>query len=371
MTTENPTQRILTGIDTLGPVLKVIGAGRLLLVADSSFPFLNIRDRVEAVSTPYVVFSDFGSNPLYEDVCKGVSLFRQAQCDTILAVGGGSSMDVAKCIKLFCRMNDGGCYLQQDFTDSRIPLVAIPTTAGTGSESTRFAVIYHQGVKQSVTHPSIIPDYAILEPAVLSSLPVYQKKCTVLDALCQGIESWWSVNSTPQSHKLSSEAVGTLVDNIEPYIFENSEASAAMVMQAANKAGQAINITQTTAPHAFSYKLTSLYRLPHGHAVAVCLPGIWQYMLSHPDRCVDPRGTNYLNHVFTDIAEAMHCQSATEAIDRFRTLLTKMDISKPKANNREEELALLVRAVNPVRLKNNPVGLDEQVIQSIYNNILL
>ena len=124
-------------------------------------------------------------------------------------------------------MNDGDCYLQQDFSDSGIPLVAIPTTAGTGSESTRFAVIYHQGVKQSVTHPSIIPNYAILEPAVLSSLPVYQKKCTVLDALCQGIESWWSINSTPQSHKLSCEAVRTLVDNIEPYIFEHSAAAAA------------------------------------------------------------------------------------------------------------------------------------------------
>jgi alcohol dehydrogenase class IV len=371
MTTENPTQHILTGIDNLDAVLKDIGAGKLLLVADASFPFLNIRHRVEAVSTPYVVFSDFGSNPLYEDVCKGVSLFRQAHCDTILAVGGGSSMDVAKCIKLFCRMNDGDCYLQQDFSDSGIPLVAIPTTAGTGSESTRFAVIYHQGVKQSVTHPSIIPNYAILEPAVLSSLPVYQKKCTVLDALCQGIESWWSINSTPQSHKLSCEAVKTLVDNIEPYIFENSAAAAAMVMQAANKAGQAINITQTTAPHAFSYKLTSLYHLPHGHAVAVCLPGIWEYMLSHPEHCKDHRGTDYLNRIFSDIAEAMHRQSATEAIDCFRALLAKMDISQPKANNREEELAILTRAVNPVRLKNNPVGLDEQAIQSLYNNILL
>ena len=142
-------------------------------------------------------------------------------------------------------------------------------------------------------------------------------------------------------------------------------------MQAANKAGQAINITQTTAPHAFSYKLTSLYHLPHGHAVAVCLPGIWEYMLSHPEHCKDPRGTDYLNRIFSDIAEAMHRQSATEAIDCFRALLAKMDISQPKANNREEELAILTRAVNPVRLKNNPVGLDEQAIQSLYNNILL
>ena len=87
----------------------------------------------------------------------------------------------------------------------------------------------------------------------------------VLDALCQGIESWWSINSSQLSQSYSSYAVRTLIQNIEPYIFGNNSDAAALVMSAANKAGQAINITQTTAPHAFSYKLTSLYHLPHGH----------------------------------------------------------------------------------------------------------
>ena len=371
MTTENNTQIILSGIDNLNTVIKNIGATRLLLVADRSFPSLNIRNQIESIPVSYVTFSEFGSNPLYEDVCKGISFFNKYQCNAILAVGGGSCIDVAKCIKLFCKMDGNKNYLQQDFSDSHIPLIAIPTTAGTGSESTKYAVIYYQNVKQSITHPSIIPTYAILEPNCLSTLPIYQKKCTVLDALCQGIESWWSINSSQLSQSYSSYAVRTLIQNIEPYIFDNNSDAAALVMSAANKAGQAINITQTTAPHAFSYKLTSLYHLPHGHSVAICLPEIWRFMISHPDQCIDPRGWEFLYDIFTQISNAMGCSSISEAISSFQSLLRKLDINYPVSNNRQEDIDILSHSVNPVRLKNNPIQLDNSNIISIYNSIIL
>ena len=275
-------QIIYNGIEHLSEALE--GSKKVLLVTDSSFAFLNIKDEVEGIEVPFVKFSDFTPNPLYEDVCKGVELFNAEECDTILAVGGGSSLDVAKCIKLYCRMSKDTLYLDQEYKDTGVKLIAIPTTAGTGSESTRYAVIYYDGKKQSVTHDSIIPSVAILEPKVLKTLPLYQKKCTMLDALCQGIESWWSVNSTDESKILSKEAVETIMKWWREYIFENTEESAKQIMYAANLAGQAICITQTTAPHAFSYKITSMYKLPHGHAVAICLPEIWKYMLLHLDK---------------------------------------------------------------------------------------
>ena len=293
-------QKILKGIDCLGEVFK--GSAKILLVCDSSFPYLSIKSDIERVEVSYVVFDQFTPNPLYEDVCKGVELFNSAQCDTILAVGGGSSLDVAKCIKLYCKMDKDRLYMEQEYKDTGVKLVAIPTTAGTGSESTRYAVIYYDGKKQSVTHDSIVPDVAILEPKVLKSLPLYQKKCTMMDALCQGIESWWSVNSTDESKELSREAVETIMHWWHEFIFENTEASAEAIMHAANLAGQAICITQTTAPHAFSYKITSLYKLPHGHAVAICLPEIWSYMLGHIENCVDIRGGKFVEEVFDNIA---------------------------------------------------------------------
>ena len=313
-------QRIIFGINNLKNVIGTLKVKKVLLVADSSFGFLNIRDSIESQLEKYVFFDHFDSNPQYDSVCEGVRVFNDNCCDAIVAVGGGSSMDVAKCIKLYCRMDNGRNYLEQDCFDTGIPIVAIPTTAGTGSESTRFAVIYYQGAKQSVNHISIIPDYAILEPKVLKTLPDYQKRCTLMDALCQGIESWWSVNSTPQSQAISKKAVEMLYGNLRAYL-QGDEESSARVMEGANLAGQAINITQTTAPHAFSYKLTSMYRLPHGHAVALCMREIWPYMLNHLNKCVDKRGTAHLENVLDEIANTLHCKSREESVEMFSSLV--------------------------------------------------
>ena len=362
-------QIIYHGIGHLGDALE--GSSKVLLVCDSSFPYLNIKADIEAMDVPYVVFSDFTPNPLYDDVCKGVDLFNITKCDTILAVGGGSSMDVAKCIKLYCKMNKETLYLEQEYKDTGIKLIAIPTTAGTGSESTRYAVIYYDGKKQSVTHDSIIPNVAILEPKVLKTLPLYQKKCTMLDALCQGIESWWSVNSTDESKEYSKIAVETIMKWWREYIFENTDESAKHIMEAANYAGRAICITQTTAAHAFSYKITSLYNLPHGHAVAVGLPEIWQYMIDHMDKCIDNRGQDYLTNVFSDISKAMGCETPGLAIKEFRQMMQEMDLSNPFATNKEIELDILSHSVNPIRLKNNPVELDDTNIRILYDSILM
>lgn len=362
-------QTIYNGIGHLNEV--IAGSKKILLVVDSSYSFLNIKDDIERISVPMVKFSDFTPNPLYEDVYKGVDVLNTEQCDTILAVGGGSSMDVAKCIKLYCRMSKDKLYLEQEYKDTGIKLIAIPTTAGTGSESTRYAVIYYVGKKQSVTHESIIPDVAILEPKVLKTLPLYQKKCTMMDALCQGIESWWSVNSTEESKKLSKEAVQTIIQWWREYIFENTDVAAGHIMCAANLAGQAICITQTTAPHAFSYKITSMYKLPHGHAVAVCLPDIWEYMIGHMDKCLDKRGQDYLKNIFYDIAQTMGAITPLDAIAIFRNMMEKMELSRPASDNLTSDITLLASSVNPVRLKNNPVKLDEETIMNLYKQIII
>lgn len=348
-------QTILKGIGSLHEALK--NSSKVFLVCDSSFPFLSIKDDIENMDVQYVVFNQFTPNPLYDDVCKGLELFQSSHCDAIMTVGGGSSLDVAKCIKLYSK--------------AEVKLIAIPTTAGTGSESTRYAVIYKEGIKQSVTDNSIIPDIAILEPKVLKTLPLYQKKCTMMDAFCQGIESWWSVNSTDESKKLSKAAVETITQWWHEYIFDYTDASADAIMNAANLAGQAICITQTTAPHAFSYKITSLYHLPHGHAVAVGLPEIWDYMTRHPENCIDPRGYDYVAGIFMDIAHAMGTVGTQEAILQFRRMMSLMELENPTSSaERASELEILSNSVNPERLRNNPVSLDKDVALELYKTIV-
>ena len=370
------TQKIINGIEHLQETLA--GATKVFVVSDSSFPFLNIKDDIVNMGYPHVKFSDFTPNPLYEQVCKGIDLFHITKCDTILAVGGGSAIDVAKCIKLAVLAEEGNAAIipplvskRLPIDGSKIPFIAIPTTAGTGSESTHNAVMYYEGAKQTVTNDGVLPDYAVLEPTVLKTLPLYQKKCTMMDALCQGIESWWSINSTDESKVYSKNTVELIMANWRRYIFENDEEAAAEIMLAANYGGRAINITQTTAPHAMSYKITSLYKLPHGLAVAVCLPEVWIYMLEHPEECIDKRGTEYLIGVFDEIASSMGVETPKEAIALFREMMKEMELGNPVSENQEEDLEVLASSVNPVRLKNNPVELSNNTIRSLYSIIVL
>lgn len=368
-------QVIYNGISHLVKALE--GATKVFVVCDSSYPFLNIKPDIENMGIPHVLFSDFTPNPLYDQVCKGIDLFHITKCNSILAVGGGSAIDVAKCIKLAVLAKEGNAALipplvstRVECDGSKIPFIAIPTTAGTGSESTHNAVMYYEGSKQTVTNDGVLPDYAILEPLVLKTLPLYQKKCTMMDALCQGIESWWSVNSTEESYEYSRKTIELIMANWRKYIFENDDEAATQVMLAANYGGKAINITQTTAAHAMSYKITSLYKLPHGHAVAVCLPEIWNFMNENLNKCIDSRGINYLVDIFTQISHAMGCPNAIAAIKQFRLMLMEMELGNPVADNREEELELLSTSVNPVRLKNNPVELNIKSINNLYKKIV-
>ena len=342
-----------------------------LLVCDSSFPFLAIHHYFDGLTArtgvAATLFNDFQPNPLYESVVKGVELFRSCGAEMIVAVGGGSAIDVAKCIKLYSNMSSGQCYLDQPIVPNDIPLLAVPTTAGTGSEATRFAVIYHNDAKQSVTHPSIIPTAVLMDPSTLTTLPRSQKCSTLLDALCHAIESFWSVNATRQSHDFSHQAISTIMTHWEAYLAGDDSVNALM-LQAAHTAGKAINITQTTAGHAMCYKLTSLYGIAHGHAAALCVSRLWPWMLEHADRCVDARGETYLRSVFSLIADAMGCQSPMQAVEKFHSVVNAMGFTPclPKAGDFE----VLAHSVNPVRLKNNPVALDAAAIDNLYHQIL-
>lgn len=371
-------QKIVNGLAKIPGILKDLGCKKLFMVIDSSFPLLNIRNIIDDLPVEEKVkYSAFTPNPLYEQVCKGLNLLKSSHCDSILAVGGGSAIDVAKCIKLAALANDGSYALIPPLVSQRatidrnyIPFIAVPTTAGTGSESTHNAVMYYKGIKQTVTNDCVLPNYAVLEPMVLKSLPLYQKKCTMMDALCQGIESWWSINSTEESKDYSKKTVGLIMSNWRKYIFENDDEAAAQIMLAANYSGRAINITQTTAPHAMSYKLTSLYGLPHGHAVAICLPEVWNYMIEHPQQCIDIRSKNYLTGIFNEISQTLGCSSLKQSLDFFRSILSDLELKYPITSNRQKDLTTLTNAVNPIRLNNNPIYLDRDTIRSLYQLII-
>ena len=350
------------------------GLEKVLLVCGKSITrqkineyFENVQDRLGVKVTR---FMDFTPNPRYESVVTGVALFRQEDCRGIVAVGGGSAMDVAKCIKLYSNMLGNGAdgdYLRQKIVPNEIPFLAMPTTAGTGSEATRYAVIYYDGAKQSVADPSCIPGTVLMDSSVLRTLPEYQKKSTVMDALCHAIESFWSVNSTEKSKLVSCEAIKMIMANLDAYLANTDDGNAAMLL-AANLAGKAINIAQTTAGHAMCYKITSLFGCAHGHAAALCDLVLFPWMIENADKCIDPRGKGYLDRTLNEIGHAMGCKDAVSGAGKFADLFENFDLGIPTAS--EEQFLTLKTSVNPVRLKNHPIALDEETIDDLYHKIL-
>lgn len=359
-------QKIFTDIAGLDSYLRETVADKIMLVCDDSIEYLKINEYFKGLSE-VTRFSDFTPNPQYESVVNGVRLLKQIGADTIVVVGGGSAMDVAKCIKLFSNMDENENFLEQRIIPNNMHLIAVPTTAGTGSEATRFAVIYYNDEKQSITHETAIPEAVLMDPAVLETLPEYQRKVTMLDAFCHSIESFWSVNSTDESREYSKKALRLIMEHYPLYLKNEKSGNAAM-LRAANIAGKAINITQTTAGHAMCYKLTSLYGIAHGHAAALCVSVLWPYMVEHTDMCVDPRGKEYLKDTLDEIAGAMGFTRGKEAARYFKEFVEKLELKKPQPDNSDYEV--LKDSVNPVRLKNHPIKLTDEAISELYHCIL-
>ena len=350
------------------------GCRKIMMVCDSSILYqkeLSAHlDGVNKLGVEIVDFRDFQPNPLYESVQNGVKLFRKKKCDAIIAVGGGSAMDVAKCIKLYANLpgdGENGSWLTTAQAPENIPFLALPTTAGTGSEATRYAVIYYDNKKQSVTSKSVIPDTVLMDPNTLITLPPYQKKSTMCDALCHAIESFWSVNSTDESKEYSKAAIRGVLENMDGYL-NNTEKGRAGMLRAANMAGKAINITQTTAGHAMCYKITSLFGAAHGHAAILCDRVLFPWMIENTDKCIDPRGEDYLRNILNEIGQALGGDDARSGAERLISIFENLELEVPSAT--AEQYEELKTSVNPVRLRNHPVQLDVETIDALYHNIL-
>lgn len=360
------------GYSGLEARLVSLGIRRLMLVCGRSLShtpagefFASLTERTGIEVIP---FSGFSPNPDYEDIVKGVTEFRQRGCDAFCGAGGGSAMDTAKCIKLFAAMPDDHPYTEQLIVPNTIPLIAIPTTAGTGSEATHFAVIYRNGEKLSVADESCLPGTVLLDAANLAGLPEIHRNASMLDALCHAIESLWSVRSTEESRELSRSAIGRILRNMPAYAAGDA-ACATEMLEAAYTAGQAINITTTTAAHAMSYKLTKLCGIPHGHAAALCLPEVYRFLSENTDRCTDSRGTSQLRHILGELPALLGCESYEAALSFLSGLPAGLGLAPPPQAT-EEELELLAASVNTQRLSNSPVIPDRGEIREMYIRIL-
>ena len=290
-------------------------------------------------------YSDFDPNPKKEQILIAIDKLKHIKCDAIIAFGGGSVIDFTKAFRFYSNL--------------KAPLIAIPTTAGTGSEATQFAVVYVNGVKTSLDNNAILPDYAIIDCQFAELAPQYVKACSAMDAYSQAIESYWSVLSTIKSRHYAKQAIILIKDNIEKFVLESNKTSSENMAIAAHLAGQAINISRTTAAHALSYTLTSKYGIPHGHAVALSLANLFiENSKVNSENCNDKRGTIFVQRRINDILHILDQKTAQDFATYWYDLMSKIGMKYNIADIGIKNKKIIIENINAQRMANNPVKLS-------------
>lgn len=315
---------------------------KILFVSSRDYDRYGYRKALDNAGMTSVAFTDFEPCPEVSSVNKGIELMKVESCDFIAAVGGGSAIDVAKGIKYYSKDD--------------IKILAVPTTAGTGAEVTRFSVLYNNADKQSVNSFDIIPEYQVFDYTALKSLPYNQRVVTALDAFCHSVEAYWSADATEESREYSEKSLKLFSKYFEAYLADDTSTYEPM-MKCSELAGRAINIARTTSPHAFSYKLHKLKGFYHGQAVAVCLAYIWKYML---ENC--------------KTAELELLLAETEVItgftpDTFISLLEAYNLTD-NLEMTPDEFSETVNGVNVERIANNPMAFTADDIKKIYSSFI-
>lgn len=253
-----------------GPHLNKMG-----IVASCSESLENAGIKVDA-------YTETEGNPSVETVEKAVAAFCKSGADFIIALGGGSPMDVAKAVGVVARYGgsiteyEGGGRVPGDI----IPLIAIPTTAGTGSEVTAFSVItdHSRNYKLTVFSYKLIPAYAILDPELLTTAPVSVAAACGIDAMVHALEAYISKDASPFSDAMAEKALELIGKNIRRYVADRTDIEAAEAMITGSLfAGIAFSWARLGDVHAMSHPVSAYFDVPHGVANAILLPTIVEY----------------------------------------------------------------------------------------------
>ncbi|MBN2716706.1 MAG: iron-containing alcohol dehydrogenase [Deltaproteobacteria bacterium] len=311
-----------------------------------------------------ICISNIPSNPDIDFIASLSTTLPLRQLDLIVAIGGGSVIDTSKLLLAIAMGTSAFDLLRNEIRGKDRPLFWVaPTTAGSGSEATHFAVAYQNGRKYSVAHDTLLPDWTVLDASLTITCPPSVTIASGVDAFCQSIESFWSPKATDTSRSYALSALQIIPDNLTLVLTTPAHHAARQnLLRAANLAGKAINITKTTAGHALSYGLTAELGIPHGIAVLLVMGPLIQLMAQKYgffrdssaalDKVLMPWGSDF-------VAGFMAFQKCM--LDAYRRVLGEM-----RFNISGTQMMRLMEQVNIERLKNHPVALTSSDIANIY-----
>ncbi len=343
---------------SLNKILKKENSKRLLVITGKkSYQNSEAHNYFIKISTKYSVFlyHKLEINSCYSEISNFLKKNSKLNFDLIIAYGGGSVIDFSKLISIYKNNIE---IFKKEFQNTEkikdiIPLTAIPTTAGSGAESTKFAVIYKKNIKYSILHKKMLPKYIILDPKTTFSLSKYQIACSGMDALCQSLESLWARNKNVESEKFALKSLGLICENLISS-YNGNKRSSSLMLEAANLSGKAINISKTTAPHAMSYYLTSFHNIPHGEAVGINIEPFININFESIKKNIRIKILNFFN---VETKEEL-----VKSINLLKSSLgLKLNLSEIKNLNIEEYYS----HINTERLKNNPIELNPNMIRDL------
>jgi 4-hydroxybutyrate dehydrogenase len=256
---------------------------RVLIVTDKTLISCGLVDNLTRLLTDqgisYEIFSDVHPNPIEEDVEKGAAVFKEKKCDSIIALGGGSPMDTAKAIKILTshplplEQYDDALNGFEKITNPMPPLYAIPTTAGTGSEVGRSAVIISRktGKKAIFFHPTLMPDMAVLEPKLTEGLPPHITAATGMDAFVHCMEAYFSPGFHPIADGIALQGMELVLDWLPEAVKDGHNLDARERMLIAASMGAAAFQKGLGMIHSLAHPLSSRHGLHHGLANALLL----------------------------------------------------------------------------------------------------
>ncbi|MGB3017680.1 MAG: phosphonoacetaldehyde reductase [Ignavibacteria bacterium] len=366
-------------ITQLKQLLYDMGAKRIFLVTGkNSFEKSGAKAAMNDLLNELTVkrYEVISECPDLEFIKAGMNDLRLAESDAVVAVGGGNVIDTAKAVNFFSSQSitPEECIRSvSNIKGKGLPLVAIPTTSGSGSEATHFAVVYSGDVKHSLAAESILPDVAIVDPELTYSLSPYQTAVSGIDVFCQAIESAWATGSNDESRKYSRESLTLIMRSFISAVKMSSAESRRDMSLASNLAGKAINISKTTAPHAVSYSMTRMFGIPHGQAVCITLGEFlkFNYEVNSAD-CNDSRGEAHVKCTIEEIFKLTGSSDVNDCMEKIKSLIRSAGL---KTNLRDlgidstDKLELIARSTNAERLSNNPRKITQEALLEILKNV--
>lgn len=341
------------------------GWSKGILITSPSFVKRGIAEQFRQRCHGHIaaIYSAVTPNPEAAQCDAAAELARDAGAEFVAALGGGSVLDCAKVVAALAL--SGGTAPDYMATPASIgakalPIIAIPTTAGTGSEVTSVAVIsdHHKGLKKPLVADVFYPRTAIIDPTLTLGLPPHTTACTGFDALCHAVEAYWGRGHQPLCDIFAIEAARLVLDNIERAVSCGNDVAAREAMaRAATTAGLAFALPKTSSCHACSYPLTNLLGIAHGEACALTLDWFIRFNADH--------GCGRTQQLATELgfADAYAFADAVADLKKrcgLRTTLADLNLSQEIIGRLEAE------SMHP-NLKNNPVEVTPANLTALYS----